>query len=463
MNAASPVEKSTILVVDDNPTNIQVLFHLLQRSGYEVAVAKSGEKALERLNNFRADLILLDVMMPGIDGFETCRRLKEGDRTQDIPIIFMTALSDTVDKVKGLNLGAVDYITKPIQHEEALARIRIHLQLQDLTKQLAEKNALLAQSNQTLEEQVHERTAELTTALEKLRASQLELVQQEKMSSLGQLVAGVAHEINNPVNFIYGNLKHASTYVEDVLKALALYQDAYPNATPTIQDFIDDVDLDFVSEDLPKVLDSMNVGAERIRNIVAALRTFSRMDEAEYKAVDIHAGLDSTLMILQHRLKPKPDAPAIEVTKQYDAVPLVSCYAGQLNQVFMNVLSNAIDALEEGNEGRTQQELKDHPNHITIRTSVVDTNWVQIAIADNGAGIPKPIQDRIFEPFFTTKPIGRGTGMGLSISYQIIVEQHQGRFECVSSSERGTEFVIQIPIGQEEVSPNHGSTLGCDG
>ncbi len=441
-------QKALILVVDDSPTNIKVLFDLLEQAHYRVLVATDGESALQKLQLIEPDLILLDVMMPGIDGFEVCRRLKQSEATQQISVIFMTALSDESSKVKGLNLGAVDYITKPVQHAEALARIRVHLQRQELTRQLAEKNALLANSNRHLEEEITTRAAELRQALELLQKSQLKSIQQEKMSSLGQLVAGVAHEINNPVNFIYGNLKHANEYIRDMLAVLTLYQDTYPNLTPVLQELVEDVDLEFVAADLPKLMESMNVGAKRIRSIVAALRTFSRMDEAEYKAVDIHEGIDSTLMILQHRIKIKSERPAIEVIRDYGPLPPVACYAGQLNQVFMNLLSNAIDALEDASSGKTIQELQNHPHQITIRTSLIDGNWVQVAIADNGPGIPKDIQERVFEPFFTTKPIGKGTGMGLSISYQIIVEQHKGKIECVPSSTNGTEFIIQVPIQQ---------------
>ncbi|NET09972.1 MAG: response regulator [Symploca sp. SIO2B6] len=437
-----------ILVVDDNPTNIKVLFELLEKENHRVLIAQNSESALQKLEFVTPSLILLDVTMPGMDGFEVCRRLKASEATKEIPVIFMTALSDAANKVQGLSLGAVDYITKPIEHEEALARIRIHLKIQSLTQELAYKNGLLEQSNYQLEEKVRERTSKLNLALEELQASHLQLVKQEKMSSLGQLVAGVAHEINNPMNFIYGNLRHADEYVQDLLSILAFYQQKCPDVASELEEHLEDVDLEFMADDLPKLISSMNMGAERIRSIIAALRNFSRMDEADYKKVDVHEGLDSTLMILQHRLKQTVERPAIHILKDYGQLPPITCYAGQLNQVFMNLLSNAIDALEEAQVGKSFAAIKEDAYNITIRTAALDPEWVQIAIADNGSGIPPNIQKQIFNPFFTTKPIGKGTGMGLSISHQIIVEQHRGQLNCLSSAAEGTEFVIQIPVEQ---------------
>ncbi|NET52239.1 MAG: hybrid sensor histidine kinase/response regulator [Merismopedia sp. SIO2A8] len=437
-----------ILVVDDNPTNIKVLFELLEKENYRVLIAQNGESALQKLKFVTPNLILLDIMMSGMDGLEVCRRLKTLEVAKEIPVIFMTALSDAGHKVQGLSLGAIDYITKPIAHEEALARIRIHLKIQSLTQELAHKNDLLEQSNHQLEEKVKERTSKLNQALEELQSSHLQLVKQEKMSSLGQLVAGVAHEINNPMNFIYGNLEHADEYVQDLIGALELYQQHCPSQNPDLQNYVEEVDLEFIVNDLPKLIHSMSIGAERIRNMVLALRNFSRMDEAACKKVDIHEGLDSTLMILQHRLKQTVERPAIHVRKDYGELPLVTCYAGQLNQVFMNLLSNAVDALEEAQAGKSFATIEEEGYHITIHTSVLDKRWVQVAIADNGSGIPPTVQEQIFDPFFTTKPIGKGTGIGLSISRQIIVEQHRGQLNCLSSSAEGTEFIIQIPIDQ---------------
>lgn len=289
------------------------------------------------------------------------------------------------------------------------------------------------------------KTQELEQTLQELQRTQSQLVQSEKMSSLGQLVAGVAHEINNPVNFIHANLTPARDYIQDLLNLIELYQQYYPEPQSEIKAEIEAIDLDFVMEDLPKLLESMKVGTQRIREIVLSLRTFSRLDEAEFKDANIHEGIDSTLLILQHRLKAKENRPAIEVIKEYGDLPLVECYAGQLNQVFMNILVNAIDALDERDDKRTFAENQENPSAIHIRTELVLENQVKISIKDNAEGIPESIRQRLFDPFFTTKPVGKGTGMGLSISYQIITERHGGQLQCFSVPGEGTEFVILLP------------------
>jgi signal transduction histidine kinase len=410
------VQQNSILIVDDTPTNLKVLFTLLNQSGFKVSIAKSGESALEKVKEVLPDLILLDVMMPGIDGFETCRRLKADPRTKDIPVIFMTVLSEVVDKVKGLNLGAVDYITKPIEQDEVLARINVHLEL---------------------------------------RKAQLRLVQEEKMSALGQLVAGVAHEINNPVNFIYGNLTHARQYTDDLLKVLDLYETNTPEPIPEVLTFSEEIDLEFLKDDLPQLLHSMQVGAERILGIVRSLQVFSRLDRAERRPVNLHESLDSTLMLLSSRLRTKsqrPDfrRPDIEVVKEYGELPLVECNAGELNQVFMNLLANAIDAINEkiDHEENTQQpDSQGVTPRIRILTEVTeDQTKVVIRITDNGIGMSEEVRQMIFEQFFTTKPVGQGTGLGLSITHQIVVAKHGGTLEVNSARGEGSEFVITLPV-----------------
>jgi PAS domain S-box-containing protein len=293
-----------------------------------------------------------------------------------------------------------------------------------------------------------EQATQLQKTLRELQQTQAQLIQTEKISSLGQLVAGVAHEINNPINFIYGNTSHASQYAQDLLNLLNLYLQHYPSPAPEIQEEIEAIDLDFLAEDLPKLLSSMMLGAERIRDLVVSLRTFSRLDEAQMKQVDIHEGIDSTLLILQHRLKAKPERPGIEVIKEYGNLPQVECYPGQLNQVFMNILANAIDALEEYSRLPLLSENRQHRSTIRIRTEKLNEDWIAIRIADSGSGIPEQVQQRLFDPFFTTKPVGKGTGLGLSISYQIVVEKHRGRLKCISALGEGTEFVIEIPLRQ---------------
>jgi signal transduction histidine kinase len=302
----------------------------------------------------------------------------------------------------------------------------------------------LEQAKNELENRVEQRTAELKQTLKELQTTQAQLVQKEKMSSLGQLVAGVAHEINNPVSFIHGNLNYVQEYTQNLLAFVELQRQYNSAPAPEILKAAEDIDLEFLQADLPKILSSMKSGTERISQIVLSLRNFSRMDEAEFKTVDIHAGIDSTLMILQHRLQATAARPEIEVIKDYGNLPLVACYAGQLNQVFMNILVNAIDALEE----RHDEEIKNNPYQIIIRTDIVNTKWIEVALADNGIGMPSSIQQRVFDPFFTTKPIGKGTGMGMSICYKIIAENHQGKLECRSTPNIGTEFIIQIPWQQ---------------
>ena len=574
-------QTNSILVIDDNPNNLRVLLDILHEAGFKVSVVKSGELALQQLPFIQPDLILLDIMMRGIDGFETCRRLKADKNTQNIPVIFMTVLSDLENKVKGLQLGAVDYITKPIQAEEVIARVKVHLELRNTQIQLNNEISKNQQNEQKFKRildiaaeaiisidehqriqifnqgaqkifgylpeevlgqpldillpeafrQIHqqhvrhfatsqsssrmmgertnifgrrkngeqfpaeasisklslkdgllftvmlqditirkqtehklqllnqlqlEKTQQLEAALLELQQAQFQLVQQEKMASLGQLVAGIAHEINNPVSFIYGNINPALEYAQELLSLLELYQQHYPEPVAEIAQQLELVELDFIAVDFPKLLSSMQEGSKRIFSIIKSLKNFSHQYEGKPQLVDIHQGIDSTLLILQHRLKQRFGRSEIKLKKEYGELPLVKCYPDQLNQVFMNLLSNAIDALEisidntntEKDSLNNSQSSKSNLPIIVISTQVVDGSSpkVVIRIIDNGSGISPSLQGRIFDPFFTTKPLGKGTGLGLAISYRIVVEQHQGQMHCLSTPGEGTEFVIELPL-----------------
>jgi len=339
-----------------------------------------------------------------------------------------------LDSEISLLLAAADQVAIGIDQAEIYKKSR-------MAAQLAQEKA------QILEETIKE-----------LQTTQTQLIQSEKMSSLGQLVAGIAHEINNPINFIHGNIDHANQVTQDLLGLVEMYQQYYPDPVPEIEAEIEAVDLEFICDDLPKLLTSMRIGTDRIRQIVLSLRTFSRLDQAEMKAVNIHEGIDSTLLLLQNRLKAQPERMEISVMKEYGDLPLVQCYAGQLNQVFMNLLANAIDSLEELMENGEQsgscslliaEKLRNFTPEIRIITEVKDQE-VLIRISDNGLGMTPEIQQRLFDPFYTTKPVGKGTGMGLSISYKIIVEKHSGQLECISEPVKGAEFVITIPLQQKK-------------
>ncbi|MBK1987575.1 HAMP domain-containing protein [Sphaerospermopsis aphanizomenoides BCCUSP55] len=314
----------------------------------------------------------------------------------------------------------------------------LELARKNLEQRVEERTQELRQAQRSLEKRVKARTQELQQALQDLKNTQAQLIQTEKMSSLGEMVAGIAHEINNPVNFIYGNVQYAEKYLQDLVDLLKLYQEQYTDQNEIIEEKITEIDLPFLTEDLAKMLLSMKVGAQRIREIVLSLRNFSRLDEAEMKDVDIHEGIDNTLLILNHRLTPE-----IKVTKKYGYLPLIDCYPAQLNQVFMNIISNAIDALLECKDKANQE--------IVIETSKVDDHCIKVGIKDNGLGIIPEIINKLFDPFFTTKPVGQGTGLGLSICYQII-EKHEGKIEVNSEVGQGTEFTIKLPIKQQSIS-----------
>ncbi|MCL1470127.1 ATP-binding protein [Argonema antarcticum] len=374
-----------------------------------------------------------------------------------ICIFPIPATDGTVIGVMTLESRNFQQIEDALKQDLLLAACRIlgvRIERAKDRERLQRANAVLQSTSEQLREQTHQ----LEETLHELQQAQIQLIQSEKMSSLGQLVAGVAHEINNPVSFIHGNLTYADRYFQDLLSLLQLYQQHYPQPEPEIQSAIEEIDLDFLSTDLPKLMCSMKVGSERIRDIVWSLRNFSRIDQAKMKPVDIHEGINNTLMILNNRLKAQPNRREIKVIEEYGNLPLVECYPGQINQVFMNIIANAIDALEEIERQRSRESEEEAngselpiPNYVspTLRISTeIKGERIAIRIADNGCGIPESLVSRIFDPFFTTKPVGKGTGLGLSISHQIVTEQHGGLLKCISAVGQGTEFAIEIPLVQ---------------
>lgn len=361
-----------------------------------------------------------------------------------------------------LNLKTDDEIEE-VGHQFDLMGEQLAELYNSLEQKVAERTAELSEANEHLQTEICDRKqaqAELQQTLEKLQKAQAQLIQTEKMSGLGQMVAGVAHEINNPVSFIYSNIAPAKEYIRDLFGLLQLYQEQYPEPTEEIEAEIEAIDLDFILEDLPKILNSMKFGAERISEIVKSLRTFARLQEAELKLINLHESLESTLIILKHRLKSQGNRPTIEIIKEYGEVPQVECYAGQLNQVFMNLLNNAIDAFEMASDP-SDTLISSTPStpKIYLRSWVSDSNHVKIQIADNGCGMSEAVREKIFDPFFTTKPVGKGTGLGLSTSYQIIVDRHDGELECVSTPGKGTEFMIKIPIRRKPALRNRVSLV----
>ncbi|MEM6433842.1 MAG: ATP-binding protein [Cyanobacteria bacterium P01_D01_bin.115] len=384
---------------------------------------------------------------------EAAAVFQQASRTQLQIILASTVISGVIGVllmilISRVLLRPLQTMTQTVQHsiQQADFDVQVPVSSHDETGILAQTfnthlkfvNQLLAQRETT--------NQQLESTLEELRHTQTQIVQSEKMSGLGKIVAGIAHEINNPVNFIHGNLAYVQNYVEALLGLVKMYQEQCPITTTEIRAEAEDVDLEFIQNDLPKTLDSMKTGSDRIREIVLSLRSFSRFDEADIKLVDIHEGLDSTLMILGYLLEAEADRPEIRVHRDYAILPLVECYAGLLNQVFLNVLTNAIEALSTERTPQTLQASIDRLDQITLRTALVDEQWVQITITDNGPGISPEVQQKMFDPFFTTKSVGEGTGMGLAVSYQIVTERHGGQLTCRSSLGEGAEFIIQIPV-----------------
>jgi len=419
---ADQQEPSTILVVDDTPENIDVLVGIL-KDEYQLKVAANGQRALKLAQaEPRPDLLLLDIMMPEMDGYEVCRRLKKDEATRDIPVIFVTALTEEEDEERGLSLGAVDYITKPYSPAIVKARISNHLKLYRYRKELERKNIELAQ------------------AFEELKEMEANLVQSEKMASLGTLTAGIAHELNNPINFIHSSIEGMKGIFEDMETVLQAYQGIdsknFDAELKRIAELKENISFDELLKGLHELMDNIGLGADRAVDIVKALHTFSRLDEETKKAADLHENIEATLVILHHQLKEH-----IRIEKRFGKVPQVMCFPGKLNQVFINILKNAIDAIDGKSKPADDEK-------IVITTSTVrrqGKDYASVTFTDSGPGIPEKIKDRLFDPFFTTKEVGSGIGLGLSIS-QGIIQSHDGRIEIGNGETGGAEFTVLLPI-----------------
>jgi len=444
---ATPIPPSDILIVDDTINNVKLLSDMLTQAGFSVRKAISGQMALMAIAANKPDLILLDVNMPEMNGYEVCEQLKHDPNTQAIPVIFLSASDITADKVKAFAVGGSDYVTKPFYAEEVIARIQHQLLLSQLRSELTAKN-------QALEE-----------TLAQLKAAQVELIQQQKMLGLSQLMAGMAHEINNPINFIAGNLKPASQYFSEVLALLNLYRQHYPNPGEIIANAIADAELDFITQDFANLIQSMQAGSDRIAKLVQALQTFSHHGEAPIKPTDLHTTFDSIITILKPQLQAQNQRPPITVTCQYGQLPLVTCNPRLISQTLLHILENAIAAIDaRWASDSLSSDDRPAPPEIVITTDSPSLDWVTLSIRDNGIGIPEAIQAQIFDPFFTTKPVGQGNGLGLAISYQTIVTQHQGKITLTSAPGNGVEFTIQLPVAMElstEGDLNPYGALGC--
>ncbi|KOR35562.1 MULTISPECIES: response regulator [Planktothricoides] len=410
-----------ILFVDDEPA-LSRLIKTKYRSKVkakelEFFFAENGLAALNTLKEQTIHIVITDINMPEMNGLVLLDKIQY----LDLPVqtIVLSAYGDMQNIRSAMNRGAFDFLNKPIDFEDL-----------EITIQRALDHLKKIQENQ-----------------QKLQQAQTQLIQSEKMSTLGELVAGVAHEINNPVGFLTGNITIAEDYFTEIVELLNLYEEKFPDPGAEIIHKMQEIDLDAMKEDIPELISSMREGTDRILSLSTSLRTFSRSDISAKSSFNIHDGIDSTLRILKHRLKANEFRPDIHIIKDYGDLPTVECYPGQLNQVFMNIFANGIDALDQSSMGQSYEEILENPKTITIRTEVKPENGtVIIGIRDNGSGIPENVKEHIFEYLFTTKPVGKGTGLGLSISYQIIVEKHSGQISCVSELGEGTEFIIEIPI-----------------
>jgi two-component system, NtrC family, sensor kinase len=416
------MKKETILVVDDTPANLEILLRVFQIEGYKVRAVTSGPMGIRAAGNDPPDIILLDVSMPEMNGYETCKILKKNEVTKNIPVIFISALTETFDKVTAFESGGVDYITKPIQIEEALARVKTHLALRKYQFLLEEKNR------------------ELSEAIDHIKEAQSQLINSEKMASLGVLTAGIAHEINNPISFIYTSSLGLSKDIAFFLDMQKKYEEAFHKCDQPlmqeINEYKQDHDFDERFTELKQLTENIITGAKRISDIVHSLRLFSRIDEADLKEIDLVENIESTILLLHHKISNK-----IKVVREYGKIPPVPCFPAKISQVFMNVLSNAIEAIEEKDPINENEQIVIVTRLITRK----EVPYVSIEISDTGKGIPEKLMNHIFDPFFTTKQVGKGMGLGLSITNNIIKE-HGGIIEASSIENQGTTFIILIPL-----------------
>ncbi|NEO85175.1 MAG: hybrid sensor histidine kinase/response regulator [Spirulina sp. SIO3F2] len=408
-----------ILVADDEPDTQELISQRFRREirlkKYEFIFVHNGSQAYDAIQQMpEIDMVLTDINMPEMDGLTLLSKL-QNDETL-LKTVVVSAYGDMAHIRKAMNLGAFDFLTKPLDFKDLIVTVEKTLNV-----------VMDAKATQ-----------------QKLQTAQ---AQTDKLSSLGQMMADIAHEIKNPVGFVSANIEPTKAYIQDLLTVLELYQKHYPEPDLEIQQLLAELELDFLVEDLQKILSSLAIGTQRIQDLVLSLRDFSRPDQPEKTAVDIHQGIDNTLLLLQHRLRATKSRPVVELVRNYGPLPPVTCYPNQLNQVVLNLLVNALDALEEKCQDTMQQHCQDISSFkIQIRTEQLDDNWVRIAIADNGSGIEPDIMPQLFDAFFSTKPMGQGTGLGLSISYQLIVKNHGGCLSCQSAPGKGTEFWIDLPL-----------------